>query len=479
MKTISSFIFNLTARVLFTIVSVISGFYLVRYLGANQYGIISIYTNLLGFISVIISFSLIDSYGKEIAMNGISNKIVSESITVIGIIGLITIILISGTMSLIDKYIEINLGFWIYILLAVHILFYLLQGLFEKILESIGKPQIFSSVQFLTGFITILSVFFTIWFRLNFILYLICQAAIPVVSLIIYVIYFHKKAIFSGYKISFNPESFKRIFKYGFSIHVANLFFTISQKIPVFITQKFYGSSFVSFLNVPVNLYGRLYLPVYSLCNVISPKFSNGDKASNSKNFIYGLKLILVLFISSMAFFIAGSYKLIPILYSHGFSEAAIPAMILAPFLLFNAINLFFTSVINYLGIAGQRLKFILFSGIIDIIVIALFTKFFGFYGLVSSISVSIIILTCFDFYIIQKKIEVPIKEVVIDIAKILFSTLPIFIFCFYFSGLSSIPYLAGCMAAGLLYLALILAVKVISLEDIKSLISSFKGRKK
>lgn len=477
MKTVTSFIFNLSARILFTAVSVISGFFLIRYLGPNQYGIIGIYSTLLQFIPGLICFSLFESYGKEFAQRGMEPALFSESLISVSTLGIGSIFLILSTVSFINKLIDINLEFWIYILLALHLFFYLVNALYEKALESIGKPQVTSSVQFITGFITIIAVFYTIIFKQDYKPFLISQLFISLSSLIIYVIYCSSAGLIKKYTLSFDSENFKRVFKYGFSIYLAGLFFLLLQRIPVFITQKYYGLAYVSFLNVPLNLYGRLYLPVYALSTVLSPKFSNGDEKSNSLNFEYGFRLLLILFILAVGFFLAGSYRLIPILYGSKFAEASEPAMILAPFLLFYAIDIFFNSTINYLGIATLRLRFIKFASMVDIIAIIAGTKFFGFAGLLASFSISIFTLTFFDFILIKRKVKMNVKIILTDIAKIALCSTPVYLYCYYFSYLNSILYLAGCCVTSAVYFMLIFMSGVINREDVQILIASFRSK--
>jgi O-antigen/teichoic acid export membrane protein len=477
LKTIGNFIFNLSARILFTAISVISGFYLVRHLGPAQYGVIGIYTTLLQFIPGIICFSLFDSYGKEFAEKGLVPRLFSEAVVSISAFGAFSFLLVVTTSGLMNSLLGEQFDILIYIILGAHLFFYLVNAMHERILEAIGRPQITSSVQFLTSIITVLSVVYTIAFKQNFYPYLICQAFISFASLLTYIIYYKRSGLLKKFVFYFNPGSFMRALKYGFSIYIAGLFFMISQRIPVFITQTLYGLAFVSFLNVPLNLYGRLYLPVYSLCAVLTPKFSGGDAAANRKNFEYGLKLTLILFIPSMAFFIFGSGNLIPILYGHKFADAVIPAVLLAPFLLFYAVNIFFNSVINYLGIAETRLKYIKYAVIIDILAIAAGTFFFGFYGLISSFSISIIALTIFDFHLISRKIKLDSRPVINDIVKISLCTLPVPLFCFLASSLGSVLYLAGCCGAGIVYLLLIFLTGVVNKDEIVKLFGAFNFR--
>lgn len=475
MKTITSFIFNLSARILFTIISVISGFFLVRYLGPDQYGIVGIYTTLILFIPGITCFSYYDSYGKEFAQRGLDPKLFSEAIITMAAFGILLLILIISTVPLLNKIMDVEFGYWLYILVSVHLIIYLVNGMFERALEAIGKPQITSSVQFIMSFITITTVAYTIIFKEDYKPYLYSQLLFSLSSLITYIIYYKKTGLLKNFEFHFDMANFKRVSRYGFSIYLAGLFFMVSQRLPVFITQSLYGLAFVSFLNIPLNLYGRLYLPVYSLSTVLSPKFSSGDEKSNLKNFEYGLRLTLILFIPAMSFFIIGSQKLIPLLYGSKFVDAVIPAVILAPFLLFYAVDIFFNSTINYLGIADSRLKYIRYAGVIDVIAIVAGTAVFGFYGLISSFSISIIVLTVFDFYIIRKKVKIDKKIVLGDILRITACTAPIYIYCYFAANIGSVLYLAGCCAVGVVYLLFIFVTGVIDKSDISVLLSSFR----
>lgn len=473
MKTLTTFIFNLSARVLFTIVSVISGFFLVRYLGPAPYGVIGIYTTMLQFIPGFICSSFYDSYGREFAQKGLDPELFSESVITITAGAFISIAVVLCSVPLLNSLMEMSLEYWVYIVLSIHFVFYLINAMYERALEAIGRSQITSSVQFLTGFITIVSVAYVILLKQGIFPYLIGQVLISFVSLITYIIYFKRTGLLKKFIFYFDYNNFKRVFRYTFSIYIAQLYSQISQRLPVFITQKLYGLAFVSFLNVPLNLFGRLYLPAYSLSTVLSPKFGSGDESLNLKNFQYGLRLILIIFIPATVFFLVGSNRLIPILYGHKFTEAVIPAVILSPFMLFFAIDIFLNSIINYLGLADNRLKFIKYAGLIDIAAIAAGTFFFGFNGLLSSFSISIFSLAVIDFFIIRKKVRIDYKIIAADIIKITLCTLPIFVFCYFASNISNLLYLAGCCAVGLLYLLMIYAAGVVIKEDVKKLFGS------
>jgi len=474
LKTITTFVFNLSARILFTIVSVLSGFFLVRYLGPTQYGIIGIYTTLLQFIPGLICYSFFDSYGKEFAQKGLDPKVFSEAVITISAGALISVFVLLSLVTFLNSVVDMALEFWVYILLSIHLVFYLINAMYERALEAIGKSPITSSVQFLTGFITVASVVYVIALRQGIFPYLIGQLLISAVSLITYILYLKRTGLLNKFIFYFDPANFKKVFRYSFSIYIAQLYSQVSQRLPVFVAQKFYGLAYVSFLNVPLNLFGRLYLPAYSLSTVLSPKFGSGDEKSNLKNFEYGLRLILLIFIPASAFFLAGSNKLIPLLYGNKFIEAVIPAVILAPFLLFFAIDIFLNSIINYLGLANRRLKYIKYAGIIDLLAIVLGTMFFGFYGLLSSFSISIFVLAVIDFYIIKTKVNIEYGKVVSDIIKITLCTVPVLLFCLLAHNLQNITYLAGCCIVGCVYIGLVYISGVITKDDVLKLFGSF-----
>lgn len=489
MKVESNLALNIATRSVFTILGMVAGFFLVRYLGPQTYGLLGDYTAILTFVTALGSLGLIESLSKTI----VGQEKQDQSITVIrGIVIYVILGLIYGVgvivlSSSFNKFLKLDVPIGFYIILGLHIFLYLVNGFLEKVLEATNITHLISYTQTAAIIFRVLAVIIIILFKLSYLYVLIVELLMTFMYITTYFRYVARKYVFPFFtesvKLKWDWKWFIKIFRYGLAVYVASIFFLVSQRLPVLIIQALYGESFVAYFNAPLNLVNRLYLPVLALSNIVGPLFGKSDQSANDLGNIFeqSLRFILVIFVPISTVFTFAAPQVIRILYGSEFM-AAVPVMqAFGVFLLVSSISTFVSSVINFIGLASKRVRYLIPLLILDVWAMVLATQFIGFYAIPYVLVGSVTILLILDLGLIQSRVRFQISDVLAYLYKIVLLVLPLFVSLIWFgwshsSGSGIFAFLGIGIVTGGIYLAGIFGLRVVSISEIKNIKAAIRG---
>lgn len=484
MKTSASFLINVASRIVITIVSILAGFFLSRYLGPEKYGILAVYTTLLGFIPSLLNLGVIDSLAVNISKDGLSNKLYSNGLILVTFISVAFVVLLLVFRTTIYQVLSLDFDNYIYILLTIHIFFYFVNAYHEKMLEAIAKSHVFSAAQIVLVIARTISILLIIFSKQSLIYVLLLEFIITVFFVIIYWTY-SIRTLKLRFEFALPTKAWVvSLMKYGTSVYLAGLFFLFSQQLPILVTQALYGAESVSYINIPLNFISRLFLPVLALASVISPLFGKKgiaeaiDDRKYSDYLDYSLKLLFIIYVPIMIVFISQSSQIITMLYGEAYFPAGAVLGGLAVFVLFSAINTFIGTVLQYLGLAKKRLRNILFAFFVTLVMFVASIQLLGFNSIAYAMSASIVFLTLLDLRLLSSSVNIYWTAIFKYLAVALVSSLPLYLLTFQIATTDHVKFLIMGSLGGLIYVIVILVFKMISKDDLKLIFSSARDIK-
>ncbi|MBD3329191.1 oligosaccharide flippase family protein, partial [Candidatus Dojkabacteria bacterium] len=225
MKVESNLALNIASRTIFTVLGMIAGFFLVRYLGPEKYGLLGDYTAILSFVTALGSLGLIESLSKTLVSQkkNQQNITVARGVLVYTVLGLVygvTIILLGGS---INRFLNLSVSLGFYVILGIHIFLYLVNGFLEKILEATNITHLISYTQTAAIIFRVLSIIIIIIFKLSYIYVLLVELMMTIMYITTYFRYIARVYIFpfaaGRTKFSWDWSWFIRIFRYGLAVY--------------------------------------------------------------------------------------------------------------------------------------------------------------------------------------------------------------------------------------------------------------------
>ncbi|MBD3329216.1 oligosaccharide flippase family protein, partial [Candidatus Dojkabacteria bacterium] len=284
-------------------------------------------------------------------------------------------------------------------------------------------------------------------------------------------------------KFSWDWSWFIRIFRYGLAVYAASIFFLVSQRLPVLLIQALYGETYVAYFNAPLNLVNRLYLPVLALSNIIGPLFGRNDQSPMELGNLFekSLRFIFVVFIPISVVFLLAAPQVINILYGAEFLPSASILQVFGVFILVSSISTFVSAVINFTGLAGKRVRYLVFVLAINIWLMVMGTQVWGYESISYILVISVAVLLLFDLKLIRKKVNFQYADVLAYLNRIILSVLPMIIalvgFRWYYSNHSgTLLFIALLLITGVIYLLGIFLTRVVSANELKEIRGAVKG---
>lgn len=392
-ETIWSFLTKGVTFVLFYAINI----YLSRVLGVNKFGQWSFFFSTLTIMQIISHFGVNGSSRKYIAQFNHTDRINSvllSSIQLRVIISLCFGILILIFHNRIADMMGENITRLMILITVPYIIF---AGFVEFLKQSfVGLHRIkFNFVINLLEYglklgLLIASYYLTRDLEIQSILniYLLALVITVFVGLGI-ILYKYMKA---KQKKFINGKLLRKIFSYSLPLFVISIGFVIKSEISTVMLGFYHSDAEVGVYSVASQITNKLPQIAFAITMGTMPIFAklNQDNRTELESlFLRLLKINAVIFGVIIAFILLFSSFFIPIIFGEEYIPSVVPLKLLMPFVLVFSFNNFFTSFLDYQGLAARRAIYLLMSSGLHIVLNFFLIPKYGSVGAAVSNSVS------------------------------------------------------------------------------------------
>ena len=341
--------YSFLTQVTTSVLSIITGILLSRFLGPEGRGLITLLQTDATFLLFLFGMSFPTAITYFISNKQIDpEKIVGSMIILLTVSSLVvglTLFLIQSTTFSDFFNLELNIG-GAYLLLFFFYFFGLGNILLQSFFEGFSEFKVINRIIVLTA---ISNLFFigSIYLLLSFLSdeqkIHVAGFALIVSSIIVFglwIIYYSKKL---KIKINFNVTSneIKHILGFSGIAYLCNLLNYLNYRFDFWIVQRYFGNYDLGIYSLSVNLSQSLWLIITPISLVLFPKFNGQslDKEEKRRIFLLSLKLVMmVIFFSQVATFIFSGF-LVPLVYGGEFMNSVLPLKILVCGILFSCLS--------------------------------------------------------------------------------------------------------------------------------------------
>ncbi len=235
------------------LLSLIYYIYMARYLGPDNFGILSFGFSLIGVFGIFTDLGLNSLMTREIARDKSKNLKYFNNFITIKIVLVLIVFIASLILSLISYSLE---TFYVIILLVLSLVFTTFSSAFYSLFQSYEKLEYQSSMVFLSSFFTLIGVLVAIHYELNVVAFAFIYLIVGVFSLIYCLVIAYKNFILP--KISVDLDFWKKNIQIALGFGLISVFATIYIWIDSSMLFFFKGS-------VATGFYGAAYRLVLAL----------------------------------------------------------------------------------------------------------------------------------------------------------------------------------------------------------------------
>ncbi|MBA2857940.1 O-antigen/teichoic acid export membrane protein [Methanococcus maripaludis] len=388
-------------------------------------------------------------------------------------------IIINDYINSQSQFGHIGIVFTIYMLMVFG--YYIFDGikliLFNSI-QGFQKQKIFSTCNFLNiSSILMLSVIF-ICFGFGVYAPALAYTITPILMILFYGIIFFKNIFpeFFSEKFNYSKKLIKDIFLYSMPVMFGSAGFIIMGYLDSICLTYFTGLDAVAdYRNVAMPTVMVLSYFAGAACSVLLPMSTEMWEKGEKKNLSEGLKKILSYsFIISVPFAVILAYfptVLINLFFNENYLTAAIPMSILSFGIIFVSMNNIVFNVFNGIGKPHLSTKILYIGAAFNLIFNLLLIPRFGTIGAAFTTALSYVLIQVLQVRYLNKFLDYkfPIKKFILCVISSLISIIPLFVI----KGMIFNDYLLILLSGivyFIMYLLLILVLKILNINELKSL---------
>jgi O-antigen/teichoic acid export membrane protein len=297
----------------------------------------------------------------------------------------------------------------------------------------------------------------------------------------IYISYLLKEKILS-IKL-FNLNLSKKMLKFGIPLVLSAVLSMFFGKIDVMLITFFKGLTEVGYYNVSIPTIGGIFGILGACGLVFFPVVSELLAKNKKKQLIVTtdriIKYILIVGFPIMFFIIGNSKEIISILFGNKYKEAFLAMIFYSPMIILAPLNKIFAPILMSLNKTKVLAKNSMIVIFIDFIGNVLLIMPYGLVGVVSSSVIAYLILVVLNATHVKKHIK--IKFPFENLSSIMFSSSLFLILSLFIKGYLNLSPIFLLLISGLMsfciYIVLLFLLKLISLDELTDIASSFKKK--
>ena len=467
MDTVNKIAKNTSILFSATLISYLFGFfttlYAARYLGAEEFGVISLALALTGIYIIFTDLGLNTLIVREISRD---KTLVDSYVTNITLIKLMLVVITFGLLILTIKILGYSQQVtYVVILITFSMIFTSFSGLFNSIFQAYEKMEYQSIGTILNAALILLGVLIAIYYNLSVItfafVYVIASFIVLIYSFMVYSWKFALPKIIID--LSFWKPTIKEALPYG----ITGIFATVYLWIDSIILSVMVGNEVVGWYNAAYRLV-FIFLSLYAVYMIsIFPVMSGFYKSSKkSIKIVYerSFKYLLIVSFPLAVFITLMANKIILFIYGTGY----IPSIITLQILIWTIVFMFINNLSYYLlGSINKPLigvKIFAFGAILNIILNLLLIPKFSYIGSAYATVITEISMLPIFLHILLKTEYAEIKPLTNDLPRILLSNIVLTVVIIYLTYLNIFLII---LIGVSVYIVMILITQTLDSEDI------------
>ena len=441
------------------IISFLALIYTARYLGVENFGILSFALSLAGILIIFTDIGLSTLMTRELARNRSMVKEYTGNVIILKIILSAATIIFS---MLLIYFVYDNQTIEVVFLIILSYVLNSFSQMFYSIFQAQESMEYQSLGQVLNSIFLFLGIIGAIYFKLNILwfamAYVITSGIITCYTIIIY------RKMFSFPKIRFNPKFSKKIIKEAHPLSLAIIFSTIAFRNDTVMLSFMVGNTAVGWYTAPYRLIEALMFIPAVFTAAIYPVASNFYVSSHDSLKVVYKKSIEYLTIVSIPIVVIATLlanEIILLIYGSQFTESVIALQILIWSIPFIFLAYVFSTMMISTNKQNLALKIVIVSMILNILLNLIFIPIYTYVA--SSLITVLTELT--DFILCLFFLSKYLYK--IEIGKIIFKPIIAGFIMGLFIYYVTIPILILIPAALIVYLIILIFLKTFSKEDI------------
>ena len=475
MSTIKRVAKNTSVLFIATIICYALGFfttlYTARYLGPEEFGIISLAVSLTSIFGVLTDLGLNTLIVREVARNKkLADKYVSNTLVIKLALAFLTFVFIILTTVLLNYSWEVRTVIYI---IMFSVIFTAFTSIFNAIFQSYEKMEYQSVGTILNASLMLTGVLISWYFHLDILAFAFVYFISALLTLVYSCMAYSLK--FIRIKIDIDWSFWRPTIKDSLPFAVTGIFSMIYYWIDSVILSQMVGNEVVGWYNAAYRLiliFASLYA-VYMLS--IFPVLSGFYKTSHESikiAFERSFKYMLIVNIPVAIFITFLANKIIILIFGMGYVQSIIALQVLIWSIIFMFIN---TLSLNLLGSVNKQVivaKITAVGAIFNIILNIILIPEFSYVGSsIATVATELLMLPIF-IHVLKKTEYLNIGSLVKDTFKIVICNIVLVIAII---ALSQFNYGVVVLTGVILYLVMIFITKALNVDDIRLFKSLFK----
>lgn len=258
-----------------------------------------------------------------------------------------------------------------------------------------------------------------------------------------------------------NRARMRQIVSYAGPLVIVDGAWTLFSKIHTLLIGALLGAVTVGLFNAPLRLITFLQYPGIAISNAVSPAMARGPRQEpNTRAFVTSMRYLVVLQGALIAPLLVWTDPIVDLLLGSQYSESATALRALTPYIFLSALAPVVSIAANFLGEARARVPITVATLALNLVLGVVLIPPFGMLGAAIAMNVAFALYVPAHFWICRRKVEFPIRPVVVSVLRSVFAAagMAAVLLAFGHSDLSFADWIVGGALATLTYGALVVA---------------------
>jgi O-antigen/teichoic acid export membrane protein len=269
-----------------------------------------------------------------------------------------------------------------------------------------------------------------------------------------------------------SPVDSRRIFRYAGALLIIDGAYALLSPISTLLLGAFLNAAAVGAFTAPIRFIVFLHYPGYSIATGIAPRMARGEKVEPEVKALQGgLRWIILIQTVLVAPTVIWATPLVDLLLGSGYEQSAEVLAGLAPFTFMSGFAPLLSLSVNYLGEARRRVPIALATLAISVGLDVALIPQIGIHGATIATDAAYAFYVLGHFWICRSMLDLPLRPVARDLARALVAAFVMtgVLAAFGTSDLGAFEFVVGGAAGVLAYIAALLAMRAVTVPELRA----------
>jgi O-antigen/teichoic acid export membrane protein len=267
------------------------------------------------------------------------------------------------------------------------------------------------------------------------------------------------------------PDATRRIFRYAGALVIIDGAFALMVPIGTLILGALLGAAAVGLYAAPARFITFLHYPGLSIANAIAPRLARGEgREPDTQALVTGLRWIMLIQTVLVAPTVVWARPIADILLGEGYERSADVLAVLAPFTFLSGFGPLVSVSVNFLGEARRRVPIALITLAISVTLDLILITQIGLLGGAISTDIAYGFYVLGHLWICKKLLDVPLRPIGRDLVRCLVAAVAMaaVLAAFGTKDLAAWEIIVGGAAGVTVYLVALLALGAVSMDELR-----------